>query len=46
VILIDVDVYIAIYKVRYIGVDTPELDHKRVEFRALAQEATRYTRRL
>ena len=35
-----------IYKVRYIGIDTPELDDKRPEYCALAQEATRYNRQL
>ena len=34
------------YKVRYIGIDTPELDDERAEFCALAQEATRYNRQL
>jgi len=34
------------YKVRYIGVDTPEPDDERPEFCALAQEATRYNRQL
>ena len=34
------------YKVRYIGIDTPELDDKRPKFCALAQEATRYNREL
>ncbi len=34
------------YKVRYIGIDTPELDDKRPKFCALAQEATRYNRQL
>ena len=33
-------------KVRYIGLDTPELDDERPEFCALAQEATRYNRQL
>jgi len=35
-----------IYKVRYIGIDTPELDDERPEFCALAQEATRLNRQL
>ena len=35
-----------IYRVRYIGIDTPELDDERPEFCALAQEATRYNRQL
>jgi micrococcal nuclease len=34
------------YKVRYIGVDTPEMDDERPEFRALAQEATELNRQL
>jgi len=33
-------------KVRYIGIDAPELDDERAEFCALAQEATRYNRQL
>ncbi len=36
----------ALYKVRYIGIDTPELDDTRPQFGALAQEATRFNRRL
>ena len=43
---IEVNIDSAIYKVRYIGIDTPELDDKRPEFCALAQEATRYNRQL
>ena len=43
---IEVEIGGAIYKVRYIGIDTPELDDKRPEFSALAQEATRYNRQL
>jgi len=43
---IEVDIAGTIYKVRYIGIDTPELDDKRPEFCALAQEATRYNRQL
>ena len=43
---IEVNVAGTIYKVRYIGIDTPELDDKRPEFGALAQEATRYNRQL
>jgi len=43
---IEVDIAGTIYKVRYIGIDTPELDDKRPEFSALAQEATRYNRQL
>lgn len=38
---IEVDIVGMRYKVRYIGIDTPELDDKRPEFCALAQEATR-----
>ncbi len=34
------------YKVRYIGIDTPELNDKRPEVYALAQEATKYNRHL
>ena len=43
---IEVSVDGTIYKVRYIGIDTPELDDERPEFCALAQGATRYNRRL
>ncbi len=43
---IEVGIAGKIYKVRYIGVDTPELDDKRPEFSALAQEATRYNKHL
>ena len=43
---IEVDIDGTIYKVRYIGIDTPELDDKRPEFCTLAQEATRYNRQL
>ena len=43
---IKVNIAGTIYKVRYIGIDTPELDDKRPEFCALAQEATRYNRQL
>lgn len=43
---IEVNIAGTIYKVRYIGLDTPELDDKRAEFYALAQEATRYNRQL
>jgi len=43
---IEVDIDGVIYKVRYIGLDAPELDDKRAEFCALAQEATRYNRQL
>ncbi len=34
------------YKVRYIGVDTPELDDKRPEFCILAEEATKLNKQL
>jgi len=34
------------HRVRYIGIDTPELDDKRPAFCALAQEATSYNRQL
>jgi len=43
---IEVDIAGTIHKVRYIGIDTPELNDKRPEFCALAQEATRYNRQL
>jgi micrococcal nuclease len=43
---IEVDIGGIIYKVRYIGMDTPELDDERPEFCALAQEATRLNRQL
>lgn len=43
---IEVEISGTIYKVRYIGIDTPELDDKRPEFSALAQEAARYNRQL
>jgi micrococcal nuclease len=43
---IEVNIDGTIYRVRYIGIDTPELDDKRPEFCALAQEATRYNRQL
>ena len=43
---IEVNIAGAIYKVRYIGIDAPELDDKRPEYCALAQEATRYNRQL
>ena len=43
---IEVDIDGTIYKVRYIGIDTTELDDERPEFRALAQEATRLNREL
>jgi len=43
---IEVDIAGARYKVRYIGIDTPELNDKRPAFCAIAQEAARYNRRL
>ena len=43
---IEVQIDGAIYKVRYIGIDAPELDDTRAEFCALAQEATRYNQQL
>ncbi len=43
---IEVNISGTLYKVRYIGIDTPELDDKRAEYSALAQEATRYNRQL
>jgi len=43
---IEVDIDGTIYKIRYIGIDAPELDDKRAEFCALAQEATRLNREL
>jgi len=43
---IEVSIAGTIYKVRYIGLDAPELDDKRPEYCALAQEATRYNRQL
>jgi micrococcal nuclease len=43
---IEVNIAGTIYKVRYLGIDTPELNDKRPEFCALAQEATRCNRQL
>jgi endonuclease YncB( thermonuclease family) len=43
---IEVSLSGTIYKVRYIGMDAPELDNERPEFCALAQEATRLNRQL
>ena len=43
---IEVDIGGTIYRIRYIGMDTPELDDERPEFCALAQEATRLNRQL
>jgi len=41
---IEVDIAGTIYKVRYIGIDAPELDDERAKFCDLAQKATRYNR--
>jgi len=43
---IEVDIAGTIYKIRYIGIDALELDDKRPEFCALAQQATRLNRQL
>jgi len=43
---IEVNISGAIYKVRYIGVDTPEMNDTRPEFRTLAQEATDFNKQL
>ena len=43
---IEVTIASTTYKIRYIGIDTPEIDDERPEFCALAQEATRYNRQL
>ena len=43
---IEVDIAGTIYKVRYIGIDTPELDDKEARLCDLAQKATRLNRRL
>ncbi|GAH49109.1 unnamed protein product, partial [marine sediment metagenome] len=43
---IEVNIAGAIYKVRYIGINAPELDDQRAEFCALAQKATRLNRQL
>ena len=43
---IEVDIAGTIYKVRYIGIDTPELDDKLAKLCDLAQKATRYNRQL
>jgi len=43
---IEVDIDGTSYKVRYIGIDTPELDDERAEFCDLAQKATRLNRQL
>ncbi len=43
---IEVSIAGTIYTIRYIGLDAPELDDKRPEYCALAQEATRYNQQL
>jgi len=43
---IEVDIAGTSYKVRYIGIDTPELDDKQARFCDLAQKATRLNRQL
>lgn len=43
---IEVGISGTLYTVRYIGIDTPELDDERPELSALAQEAARYNRQL
>ena len=43
---IEIDIAGMRHRVRYIGIDTPELDDKRPAFCALAQEAARYNRQL
>lgn len=43
---IEVDIIGMRFKVRYIGIDTPELNDELPELRALAQEATRLNREL
>lgn len=43
---IEVSITGLIYKVRYIGIDTPELDDKDPAMRALAQNAVSYNRQL
>ncbi len=43
---IEVDIVGMRYNVRYIGIDTPELNDERPEFCTLAQEATRLNREL
>jgi len=43
---IEVDIVGMRYKVYYMGIDAPELNDKRPEFCALAQEATRCNREL
>jgi micrococcal nuclease len=41
---IEVSIGDGVYTVRYIGIDTPEMDDGRPEYRALAEEATRVNR--
>lgn len=43
---IEVSIAGAIYKVRYTGIDTPELDDTEARLCTLAQEATRYNRQM
>jgi micrococcal nuclease len=43
---IEVSIGGTLYRVRYIGIDTPELDDERPRFRALAQEAAELNRQL
>jgi len=43
---IEVDITGVAYRVRYIGIDTPELDDENPSLSALAQEAARYNREL
>lgn len=43
---IEVNIAGTIYRIRYIGIDAPELNDKRPEFNVLAQEATSYNRQL
>ena len=43
---IEVNIAGRIYKVRYIGIDAPELSDERAEVYLLAREATRYNREL
>jgi len=43
---IEVNIAGIMYKVRYIGIDAPELDDTRAEFCDVAQKATRYNRQL
>jgi micrococcal nuclease len=43
---IEVDIYGSRYTIRYIGIDTPELNDSRPEFRKLAQQAADYNKKL